>query len=173
MGPSRVKYIFIAICLGTTLSACTTEKNSLSAHAKCIENKTSNGLSKDVARGLCSLEHQNIVHVSSSDMTASLRPNSDRLLGAIFKDSFIFQTHYGNLLNSTGKPFVITSISAEVTINQKSKILNWEDLWIEPSKGESLERYIDFSEFDLNHGEIPQKGQWSWRLLHFKGLIID
>lgn len=157
----------IAVGFGIILSACTPDKNSLSAHAECVKGKTNNGLSQETARGLCSLEHQKVILASDSDMTAQLKAYD------YSEDGFLFQTSYYNKPSLVGKSALITSIAVELTVDQNSKTLEWNDLWIEPSKGETLKRFIKFSDFGLANESIPKKGQWSWRVIYFNGLIID
>jgi hypothetical protein len=89
------------------------------------------------------------------------------------EDGFLFQTWYHNKPSSVGKSAVITSIAIELTVGNNSKTLEWNDLWIEPSKGEAIERFIKFSDFGLANSAIPKKGQWSWRAIYFNGLVID
>lgn len=158
---------FIALGFGIFVSACTPNKNSLSAHAECVKDKTNNGLSQEVSRGLCSLEHQKIILASDSEMKAQLSAYK------YSQEGFLFETWYQNKPNSAGSSSLITQIAIELTVGNNSKILEWNDLWIEPSKGEAIKRFIKFSDFGLATGAIPKKGQWSWRVIYFNGLIID
>jgi hypothetical protein len=161
------KNFLITVGFGIFLSGCNFDKNTLSAHAECVKEKTGNGLSQEVARGLCSLQHQKLLFQSDYDMTAQLLPYK-------YDDTrFLFETHYYNKPNRTGTSALITGAIIEITINGKSETMEWEDLWIEPSNSERLARVIKFSSFGLEKGKYPQKDHWEWHIVSFKGLMID